>query len=54
VFVNVIGVWREGFSKPLWVMTNLKAEDDLTIYLQRMKIEECFQDMKTCSAWKNS
>ena len=21
VFVNVIGVWREGFSRPLWVMT---------------------------------
>ena len=46
VFVNVIGVWREGFSKPLWVMTNLKAEDGLAIYLQRMKIEECFRDMK--------
>jgi hypothetical protein len=46
VFVNVIGVWRGGFSKPLWVMTNLKAEDGLAIYLQRMKIEECFRDMK--------
>ena len=44
--MNVIGVWREGFSKPLWVMTNLKAEDGLAIYLQRMKIEECFRDMK--------
>lgn len=46
VFVNVIGLWREGFSKPIWVMTNLKAEDGLQIYLQRMKIEECFRDMK--------
>lgn len=44
--MNAIGVWREGFSKPIWVMTNLKAEDGLQIYLQRMKIEECFRDMK--------
>ena len=46
VFVNVIGVWGEGFSKPLWVMTNLDAEQGLAIYLQRMKIEESFRDMK--------
>jgi hypothetical protein len=46
VFVNVIGIWREGFSRPLWVMSNLKAEDGLAIYLQRLKIEECFRDMK--------
>ena len=46
IFVNVIGVWKEGFSKPLWVMTNLEAKQGLAIYLQRMKIEECFRDMK--------
>jgi hypothetical protein len=46
VFVNVIGIWQEGFSRPLWVMTSLKAEDGLNIYLQRMKIEECFRDLK--------
>jgi hypothetical protein len=46
VFVNVIGIWKEGFSKPLWVMTNLEAKQGLAIYLQRMKIEECFRDMK--------
>jgi len=46
VFVNVIGIWREGFAKPLCVMTNLKAEDSLEIYLQRMKIDECFRNMK--------
>jgi hypothetical protein len=45
VFVNVIGVWREGFSRPMWVMTNLKAEDGLSIYLQRMKIEIVFTQM---------
>jgi Transposase DDE domain len=47
VFMNVIGVWREGFSQPMWVMTDLPAEDGLNIYLQRMKIEESFRDMKS-------
>lgn len=46
VFVNVIGVWQECFKEPMWVMTNLKAEDGLAIYFQRMKIEESFRDMK--------
>ena len=46
VFVNVIGIWRAGISNPLWVMTNLDAETGLSIYLQRMKIEESFRDMK--------
>jgi len=47
VFVNVIGFWRKGFSQSLWVMTNLKAEDGLAIYFQRMKIEEAFHDLKS-------
>ena len=46
VFVNVIGFWRKGFAQPMWVMTNLKAEDGLAIYFQRMKIEEAFRDLK--------
>ena len=46
VFVNVIGIWQAGFKEPMWVMTNLKAKDGLAIYLQRMKIEEAFRDMK--------
>lgn len=46
VFVNLIGIWREGFSKPIWVMTNLEAKQALAIYLQRMKIEESFRDLK--------
>lgn len=50
VFVNVIGLWQQGFSKPIWVMTNLRAEDGLAIYLQRMKIEECFRDLKNLLA----
>lgn len=47
VFVNVIGVWQKGFSDPMWIMTNLKAEDGLAIYYQRMKIEEAFRDLKS-------
>lgn len=47
VFVNVIGIWEEGFSKPVWVMTNLDAKRGLDIYLQRMKIDESFRDMKS-------
>lgn len=46
VFVNVIGWWKEGLSEPIWVMTNLPAEQGLDIYLQRMKIEESFRDLK--------
>jgi len=47
VFVNVVGVWHKGFSEPMWIMTNLKAEDGLAIYFQRMKIEETFRDLKS-------
>jgi len=47
VFVNLIGVWKDGFRKPLWVMTNLDAKQGLDIYSQRMKIEESFRDMKS-------
>ncbi len=46
VFVNVIGWWKEGLSEPIWIMTNLSAEQGLAIYLQRMKIEETFRDLK--------
>jgi hypothetical protein len=46
VKTNLIGVWRKGFARPLWVMTNMEPEDALTIYLQRMKIEESFKDIK--------
>ena len=44
--INVIGVWHKGFSEPLWVMTDLKAETGLDIYFQRMKIDESFRDLK--------
>jgi len=47
VFVNVIGQWQEGLKEPLWVMINLPAEQGLAFYLQRMKIEESFKDLKS-------
>jgi hypothetical protein len=45
--VNVIGVWKKGFSKPLWIITNRDPEKDLAIYKQRMKIEVSFRDLKS-------
>lgn len=47
VAVNVIGVWEQGFHKPLWVMTSLAPEVGLAIYRQRMKIELTFRDLKS-------
>jgi hypothetical protein len=47
VFVNVIGVWQEGFNDPMWIMTNLDAKVGLAIYDERMKIEEAFKDLKS-------
>lgn len=47
VCVNLIGTWKKGFSEPLWVMTNLTAEEGLRIYLLRMKIEQSLRDLKS-------
>ena len=47
VFVNLIGWWKEGLHEPIWVMTNLPAEQALEFYLQRMKIDEAFKDLKS-------
>jgi hypothetical protein len=46
VKVNLIGYWRKGLSKPLWVITSLEPERGLEIYQKRMKIEETFKDLK--------
>jgi hypothetical protein len=45
VQVNVIGVWKEGCSTPMWIMTNLNAMVGLAYYLERMKIEIVFTQM---------
>jgi hypothetical protein len=47
VCVNVIGTWKKGFSQPMWIMTDMEAMLGLTYYLERMKIEEAFQDLKS-------
>ena len=47
VLVNVAGIWRKGLKEPLWVITNLNPEEGLSIYGQRMKIEESFKDLKS-------
>ena len=47
VFVNVIGWWKEGLNEPIWIMTNLPAEQGLAFYLQRMKIDQAFKDLKS-------
>jgi hypothetical protein len=53
---NVIGRWKEGFNEPIWItpalapgasVTNLRAEQGLAFYLQRMKIDEAFKDLKS-------
>ena len=46
VFVNVIAIWKKGFGKSGWIMTNLDAEQGLSMYLQRLKIEKSCRDMK--------
>lgn len=47
VCLNVIGIWRYGFSQPLWIITNMEPEAGLALYCQRMKIEICFRDLKS-------
>ena len=46
VKVNLIGHWRKGLSKPLWVITNLDPKLGLNVYQKRMKIEMTFRDCK--------
>ena len=47
VCVNLIGTWGKGFSEPLWIMTNLEAQQGQRIYFARMKIDETFRDLKS-------
>jgi hypothetical protein len=47
VAVNMIGIWRQGFERPLWIMTNLDPEVGSQIYRARMKIDQSFRDLKS-------
>ena len=46
--VNLAGKWDKGFAEPMWVIssTGLEPSEALKIYPFRMKIEECFRDLK--------
>jgi hypothetical protein len=46
VCLNLIGTWGKGFPEPLWIMTNLEAEQGLCMYFARMKIDESFHVLK--------
>lgn len=45
--VNVVGIWKPGMKEALWVISNLEPEEALRLYLERMKIETSFRDMKS-------
>ena len=45
VCLNVVGIWRYGFTEPMWIMTNMDPEAGLALYDQRMKIEIVFTQM---------
>jgi hypothetical protein len=47
VCVNLIGTCGKGFKDPLWIMTNLEAQESRRIYFARMKIDEIFRDLKS-------
>ncbi len=49
VEVNLAGRWDKGFTKPMWVISSLKVKpsEALEIYGLRMKIEECFRNLKS-------
>ena len=47
VCLNVIGIWRYGFTEPIWIMTNMPPYTGLALYNKRMKIEICFRDLKS-------
>ncbi len=49
VEVNLAGRWDKGFNEPMWVISSLKLKpsEALEIYGLRMKIEECFRDVKS-------
>jgi hypothetical protein len=47
VCLNVIGIWRYGFTEPIWFLTNMPPYAGLALYNKRMKIEICFRDLKS-------
>lgn len=44
--VNIGGIWRKSSKEPLWIMGSLGADELVSIYEERMKIEQTFRDNK--------
>ncbi len=47
VKMNLVGYWKQGMSEAMWIATNIDPKAALEIYLDRMKIEESFKDLKS-------
>jgi hypothetical protein len=47
VKMNLIGFWKKGMKDAMWIATNIDPKRVLEIYLDRMKIEESFKDLKS-------
>jgi hypothetical protein len=47
VKMNLIGYWKKGMKEAMWIATNIEPKRALEIYLDRMKIEESFKDLKS-------
>jgi hypothetical protein len=47
VKMNPVGYWQKGMKEAMWIVINLDPKTALKIYLDRMKIEESFKDLKS-------
>jgi hypothetical protein len=57
VKMNLIVIWKKGMKEAMWIATNIDPKKALEIYLDRMKIEESFKDLKSllaCWGWRES
>jgi hypothetical protein len=44
--MNLVGIWKKGMKKVMWISTNIDPKRALAIYLDRKEIEESFKDLK--------
>ena len=45
--MNLIGYRKKGMKEAMWITSNIDQKRALEIYLDRMKIEESFKDLKS-------
>jgi hypothetical protein len=43
----LVGIWKKGMKEVMWIATNIDTKRALGIYLDRMKIEESFENLKS-------